>query len=1218
MTSSVEEDSLVEFDDTITPLCVSEVVQSLVGRFNLDPNPVLDVIVESFERRPQLHGVFLPLIRSYTSDRLTLCKVLASKIQDSRFDPSSTPNSLFVITALLLQHGDIHLEDIYRWLTPKDSEIDESAAKELADAKEYARRMTKEDDKIEELIEERAPYNQKFGLCEALLSVGAWEQASTLLKRHPDFFVTSYRPIWSSICKLVDYVIEPVYRTRCCISPKLCGKPVLSVGVWNLPKTAKEMKELRETAFPMLLSLGPHLYNDSVLLHKLIRLCNTALDDCGLNSSKELPQDPDSLYFDVCRLFDVVIWPSLALMEWNCHVAEEIWNVLKKLPFEHRYRLYDLRKNDTFQSHSLLIRRKVDCGKRIEDIMKRVSKDNVKPTGRLLDNLSHSCPGFLFDYILSQIQIDGNMIGPLVDSLEYLTNLSYDVLGYCVLEALSNPDKERTNHDGTTISMWLTALSAFCGAIYKKYNIDLTGLLQYVANQLKAQKSSDLIILQEMVHKMGGIEASEQTTKEHMEAMQGGKLLRAEVAHFGPVLVNKKAAQRLKETLLESNLAITLCHIIAQQRDKWNKRLKNQETENNHLKLEGKLYDQCQDTLVQLGKFLALNMSDDDYVRRTLLSGVFRPPWSQLGSWLSDIHIHSDVAFYLARPMLIYSINSKYDELWRAEKNSENLLPAQKTQKYLEAVRLVMTPICESVRPLCPAEVWEDLSPQFFATFWSLTVYDLSVPNAAYEREVQRLKVAIEQTDENRELPGSEQKKELDRCKALIKNLLAEEKKQKDHNERIMARLTQEKDSWFLKLSKTETITQFLQHCLIHRCVFTATDALFCARFVQLLHNLKTPNFLTLKCYDLIFCDITWKGTVPSCTENEADRYGRFLCAMLETVMHWHSSKKIFDEECANFPGFFTKIKRDDQPGVKNDHVDFENYRHIVYKWHQKIAKALVVCLESKDYVKIRNALIVLIRILPFFPVITPLVGWIDRKVEKVSSQQRDKQQDLSAMAISYSGQLKNKKTSIPEHDFHLVTRKPVTKTTPQSTNSLVVAANPGAHPENGVVKHEGVNGVEKALTNLHDTPTSTPSESQSSTPVAVGLKEIKKEKEIRETKDKVKEERIKGEKDWQYKESIEKREEIPDRTTEKRIKERKEDREDRPHSGKLDREDERMERDGQDRKERSNFQEGRREWKDERKRNRVPDEVLMDAKRRKEVVREEVRSPKAWIRKSL
>jgi hypothetical protein len=71
---------------------------------------------------------------------------------------------------------------------------------------------------------------------------------------------------------------------------------------------------------------------------------------------------------------------------------------------------------------------------------------------------------------------------------------------------------------------------------------------------------------------------------------------------------------------------------------------------------------------------------------------------------------------------------------------------------------------------------------------------------------------------------------------------LEEEKKQKDHNERLIKLLTQEKDSWFLcqlaKLSNPETgdrrgITQFLQQSLLPRCVFTATDALFCARFVQ-------------------------------------------------------------------------------------------------------------------------------------------------------------------------------------------------------------------------------------------------------------------------------------------------------------------------------------------------------------------------------------------------
>jgi THO complex subunit 2 len=352
---------------------------------------------------------------------------------------------------------------------------------------------------------------------------------------------------------------------------------------------------------------------------------------------------------------------------------------------------------------------------------------------------------------------------------------------------------------------------------------------------------------------MGGIEANEEMTNDQMEAMQGGELLRSEAAHYGQVRNTKKSSQRLKEMLLEHQLAIPLCLLIAQQRNC----VVYRETDSQlaHLKLVGKLYDQCQDTLVQLGTFLSLNMSVDDYMRRL-------PP---LGSLLQDYHIHADVAFFLARPMFAHTINSKFDELRRAEKNSKNLLPAQKTQKYLEvssslyscdfawfranarasfsvvqAVRYVMAPICDAVRPLCPPRIWEDLSPQFFATFWSLTVYDLSVPSAAYEREVNRLRLAIAQLNENRELPPSKRKKEQDRCAALIDKMVDEERKQKEHTERVMARLTQERDGWFLcrsaKLAKTETITQFLQLCLFPRCVFTALDALFCARFVRVSH----------------------------------------------------------------------------------------------------------------------------------------------------------------------------------------------------------------------------------------------------------------------------------------------------------------------------------------------------------------------------------------------
>lgn len=60
--------------------------------------------------------------------------------------------------------------------------------------------------------------------------------------------------------------------------------------------------------------------------------------------------------------------------------------------------------------------------------------------------------------------------------------------------------------------------------------------------------------------------------------------------------------------------------------------------------------------------------------------------------------------------------------------------------------------------------------------------------------------------------------------------------------------------------TKNETITQFLQLGIFPRCCFTASDAIYCAKFVLLVHQLKTPNFSTLLCYDRV-------SRIPGCAE---------------------------------------------------------------------------------------------------------------------------------------------------------------------------------------------------------------------------------------------------------------------------------------------------------------------------------------------------------------
>lgn len=51
----------------------------VTGCFDLDPNRVLDVLLESFECRPHLESFYVPLFKEYVTERKTLCHILGFK-----------------------------------------------------------------------------------------------------------------------------------------------------------------------------------------------------------------------------------------------------------------------------------------------------------------------------------------------------------------------------------------------------------------------------------------------------------------------------------------------------------------------------------------------------------------------------------------------------------------------------------------------------------------------------------------------------------------------------------------------------------------------------------------------------------------------------------------------------------------------------------------------------------------------------------------------------------------------------------------------------------------------------------------------------------------------------------------------------------------------------------------------------------------------------------
>ena len=111
ITELSQDEPLAEFDVDY----MLTVIRSLIGCFNLDPNRVLDIILDAFEQRPRLESSFVALIRRFLDNKLTLSQVMGFKF--SFYEDEVTPESLYLLAAILLSNHLLHLKDLYSYVS---------------------------------------------------------------------------------------------------------------------------------------------------------------------------------------------------------------------------------------------------------------------------------------------------------------------------------------------------------------------------------------------------------------------------------------------------------------------------------------------------------------------------------------------------------------------------------------------------------------------------------------------------------------------------------------------------------------------------------------------------------------------------------------------------------------------------------------------------------------------------------------------------------------------------------------------------------------------------------------------------------------------------------------------------------------------------------------------------------------------------------------------
>lgn len=336
------------------------------------------------------------------------------------------------------------------------------------------------------------PPNTRVGLLRGLLSVGAIEPAFFILSKyswicepHPDLadlllrisnfaIADFYKSRASSFSATLDdaknkqsslaqarprYSIAekklgPAPSTQVYITGRPIDVPKITDRAWretvyffpewkdHLP-TVDSSGELFELVSQMFKLVGVHAGRNKEFLSRLMRLVK-------LDSAVDGPARKQ--WEGIIRLNLI---PAVALSEPSPATTLELWDILRNYPHITRFSFYGEWKDRSYKRMPELRVKKAEAERDAKGLLKRLSVDNVKQFGRSLAKIAHTNPAVLFEIALNQVQSYDNLIGPVVESARYLTPLGYDVLAYSLLDALSNPEKERTKTDGTNISLWL-------------------------------------------------------------------------------------------------------------------------------------------------------------------------------------------------------------------------------------------------------------------------------------------------------------------------------------------------------------------------------------------------------------------------------------------------------------------------------------------------------------------------------------------------------------------------------------------------------------------------------------------------------------------------------------------------------------------------------------------------------------------------------------------
>lgn len=1024
------------------------VIESSIGHYSLDPNRVLDILMDIYSNNfVGNHDFAITLLRksrwwpktesdcTSSIENLSIggnesaAKCIGLKLLKHPKD-KDLPETFKILIACLLKEGFISFGSIWKYVRPEKEDMDTLHAdykKELdsqvfkASASALALAAPLADEEMENktlnssnlksqvksapaTLEEKLHVNLKFQFLKAFLGNGLYWPSIYILTEYP-FMVHLSTEVPELMGRMFEHMIAPLYNK---ISPfdssmlsqlqtakKVAfSKPLNTVRYEDFQCTeflsfkptiksfslkkfhyfytqwsdrlpdVKTVDDLFKTSREFLKFMDVTLSQD---LEIFTKICDIAVWDLNKNSSESRKLH----WFDYFRNY---IYPSIPLIKENSFAVDKAYEILKYFSLEERFNLYSemhqvLSKNNP---HIKMAYGKAE--KSTKDVLKRLSKENVRPMMRRLAKISFSNPLPCFLTILQQIESYDNLNTLVVETARYFNGYGWDVLVLAILLRLTASGRSNIQVDGLNDRQWIQSLASFIGKICQRYPnyIDLKTLLKFLLKSFSSKETAYIIVLKEIFISMGGIQTITNLTLQQVNMISCGSTLekvvyktiddsRFERFKSGSILI-----KCLDELNANNEVLVLLCQLSDYVVF---------DSDHSHLKVLTNKNEDL-DTLLHLFTQLVSFFGDGFEMTHPLLP---------ISEFVRDYNVPTQWAYEIWRPFLKESIS----------KSAE-----------VEGKNLVLEELKEQSYCTLPQETWKNLSTEIYTTFWQLSLYDINFSESLYTGEQEKLRsvtrrlleaISINKKDRDVSRATSEKsKKDLKENEDFVKNLPSELKIHVEHYTKVMERLAEESKVWFPN-SGTDAIElqtrSFLQFCVLPRAINSPFDAAYTAKFIFKLHELEALNFSIISIFDVLVKSEILFGTLFTLTPSEAENLGLFFADLLKTLNEM-STPSVFDK---------TNVIDTDT----SHSLNYDEYRLRLFDYHTFILNDVEKAFEVEEYMCRRNAITFMKNLLGVYPIVEDhcekVISWIENIAKNESRE------DLKLSSSALIGHIKSR-----------------------------------------------------------------------------------------------------------------------------------------------------------------------------------------------------------------